>query len=110
MLHLCRGSQIFPTFVKFLKASGEDEKDLRSKLSSEFQSLGQHLEAHGPYLKGQDVSAGDLALGPKLYHVFTASKEFKVGNFALNCLVLLYLKCLQRVRCPEATHSMIREV
>ena len=83
MLELCRGSQIFPTFVKFLKASGDDEKDLRSKLSSEFQSLSKYLEANGPFLKGREVSAGDLALGPKLYHVFTASKEFKVCAPAL---------------------------
>ena len=83
MLKSCRGSQIFPTFVKFLKASGDEEKDLRSKLSSEFQSLGKYLEANGPFMKGQEISAGDLALGPKLYHVFTASKEFKVGTLAL---------------------------
>ena len=51
---------------------------MRSKLSTEFQSLGKYLEANGPFLKGENISAGDLALGPKLYHVFTASKEFKV--------------------------------
>ncbi len=78
-MYSCRGSQIFPTFVKFLKAKGDEEKELRSKLASEIQSLGKHLEANGPFVKGQDISAGDLALGPKLYHVFTASKEFKVS-------------------------------
>ena len=78
-VYSCRGSQIFATFVKFLKAKGDDEKELRSKLGSEIQSLGKHLEANGPFVKGQDISAGDLALGPKLYHVFTASKEFKVS-------------------------------
>lgn len=77
-ISLCRGSQIFPTFVKFLKAEGDNEKELRSKLSSELDRLAQHLQSSGPYIKGAEVSAADLALGPKIYHVFTASKEFKV--------------------------------
>lgn len=87
---LHRGSQIFPTFVKYLKASGSEEKDLRDQLLKEFQALSDHLKSHGPFLKGSSVSAGDLALGPKLYHVFTAAKHFKVG---CQCSYLLYTAC-----------------
>ena len=47
----------FPTFVKFIKASEDDEKELRNKLSTEFQSLGKYLEANGPFLKGENISA-----------------------------------------------------
>jgi glutathione S-transferase len=44
----------------------------------ELKVLNSHLESHGPYLKGKDISAGDLALAPKLHHMQVALKAFKV--------------------------------
>ena len=44
----------------------------------ELKILNSHLESHGPYLKGKDISAGDLALAPKLHHMQVALKAFKV--------------------------------
>lgn len=47
-------------------------------LSQELKGLNSHLESSGPYLKGKDVSAGDLALAPKLHHMQVALKALKV--------------------------------
>lgn len=44
----------------------------------ELRELNSHLESHGPFLKGKDISAGDLALAPKLHHMQVALKAFKV--------------------------------
>lgn len=96
---ICRGSQIFPTFVKLLKAEGEEAKELRDKLGSELDALGKHVESNGPFLKGQEISAGDLALGPKLYHAFTALKEFKVAPLSFGRIRL----AMQRL--AKQTHN-----
>ena len=45
----------------------------------ELKTLNSHLEANGPFLKGNDISSGDLALAPKLHHMQVALKAFKVG-------------------------------
>lgn len=51
----------------------------------ELQKLNSHLEANGPFLKGKDISAGDLALAPKLHHLQVALKALKV-SFARFCI------------------------
>jgi glutathione S-transferase len=90
------GSKIFPTFVKFLKAQGSEEEELKATLQQEFKSLGSHLRGGGPFLKGKAISAGDLALGPKLYHVTIATKAFKgVDLLAEHAPVKEYLERLQ---------------
>ncbi|RLM99298.1 glutathione S-transferase DHAR2-like [Panicum miliaceum] len=62
------GSKIFPSFVKFLKS--KDASDGSEKaLLDELQALDEHLKAHGPYINGENVSAADLSLGPKLFHL-----------------------------------------
>lgn len=99
------GSQIFPTFVKFLKAEGSDLEELRYKLSQEFEKLASHLQTGGPFLKGKDISAGDLALGPRIYHVTVASKEFKGVDFlAEHAPVKDYLARLQSRQSWKNTH------
>lgn len=47
----------------------------------ELKALNSHLETGGPFLKGDKISAGDLALAPKLHHMQVALKAFKVYNF-----------------------------
>ncbi|KAK9830373.1 hypothetical protein WJX72_011371 [[Myrmecia] bisecta] len=71
------GSKVFPAFVQYLKSSGAEEGEKREALLKELDLLNSHLEQHGPFLKGQDISAGDLALAPKLYHLTVALKAFK---------------------------------
>ncbi|WVZ95917.1 hypothetical protein U9M48_041623 [Paspalum notatum var. saurae] len=70
------GSKIFPSFVKFLKS--KDASDGSEKaLLDELQALDDHLKAHGPYINGENVSAADLSLGPKLFHLQVALEHFK---------------------------------
>ncbi|CAN6340237.1 unnamed protein product [Urochloa humidicola] len=70
------GSKIFPAFVKFLKS--KDASDGSEKaLLDELQALDEHLKAHGPYINGENVSAADLSLGPKLFHLQVALEHFK---------------------------------
>ncbi|CAL4903201.1 unnamed protein product [Urochloa decumbens] len=74
--HASVGSKIFPAFVKFLKS--KDASDGSEKaLLDELQALDEHLKAHGPYINGENVSAADLSLGPKLFHLQVALEHFK---------------------------------
>ena len=41
-------------------------------------SLNDYLTQNGPYIGGANVCATDLGLAPKLYHLKTALKHFKV--------------------------------
>ncbi|XP_042489295.1 glutathione S-transferase DHAR2 [Macadamia integrifolia] len=69
------GSKIFPSFVKFLKSkdpSDGTEQELLNALSD----LEEHLKAHGPYINGDKVTAVDISLAPKLYHL-----EITLGHF-----------------------------
>ena len=50
----------------------------------ELKALNSHLETGGPFLKGDKISAGDLALAPKLHHMQVALKAFKVKFLLLN--------------------------
>lgn len=70
------GSKIFSTFVTFLKS--KDASDGSEKaLVDELQALEEHLKAHGPYINGANISAVDLSLAPKLYHLQVALEHFK---------------------------------
>lgn len=66
--HQLQGQQAF--------SSSARKQDL--DLLQELKGLNNHLESSGPYLKGKDVSAGDLALAPKLHHMQVALKALKV--------------------------------
>ncbi|KAK9913392.1 hypothetical protein M0R45_037210 [Rubus argutus] len=70
------GSKIFGSFVTFLKSKdpndGSDEA-----LLNELKALNEHLEAHGPYIAGDKITAADLSLAPKLYHLKVALGHFK---------------------------------
>ncbi|KAL6131291.1 hypothetical protein ACLB2K_069667 [Fragaria x ananassa] len=46
-------------------------------LLNELKALDDHLKAHGPYIAGEKVTAADLSLAPKLYHLKVALGHFK---------------------------------
>ncbi|MBA0871347.1 hypothetical protein Goshw_024471 [Gossypium schwendimanii] len=69
------GSKIFGTFITFLKskdANNGSEQDLVNEL----KALDEHLKGHGPFIAGEKITAVDLGLGPKLYHL-----EITLGHF-----------------------------
>ncbi|KAE8694548.1 putative glutathione S-transferase DHAR4 [Hibiscus syriacus] len=70
------GSNIFGTVVTFLKSKDANDGSEQALLN-ELKALDEHLKAHGPYIAGENVSAVDLALAPKLYHLEVALGHFK---------------------------------
>ena len=71
---------MFPGFVQFLRSDGSEAGEKQAALEQELSGLNEHLSENGPFLKGADISAGDLALAPELYHLKTALKELKVRH------------------------------
>ncbi|KAI9128429.1 hypothetical protein K1719_001422 [Acacia pycnantha] len=70
------GSKIFGSFVSFLKSKDPND-GTEQALLDELKALNDHLQAHGPYIAGDKVTAVDLSLAPKLYHLTVALRHFK---------------------------------
>ncbi|KAJ0764305.1 putative glutathione dehydrogenase (ascorbate) [Helianthus annuus] len=70
------GSKIFPKFVGFLKSKDEND-GTEQALLDELNALEEHLKNKGPYVNGEKVTAVDLSLAPKLYHLKVALGHFK---------------------------------
>ncbi|XP_026418826.1 glutathione S-transferase DHAR2-like [Papaver somniferum] len=70
------GSKIFGTFVTFLKSKDAIDGSEQA-LIFELFALDKHLKTHGPFVNGEKVSAVDLSLAPKLYHLEVALEHFK---------------------------------
>lgn len=70
------GGKVFPTFVAFLKS--KDSNDGTEKaLLTELKALDEHLKSNKPFIAGEKVTAVDLALAPKLYHLKIALAHYK---------------------------------
>ncbi|KAG9138841.1 hypothetical protein Leryth_007468 [Lithospermum erythrorhizon] len=70
------GSNIYSSFSAFLK-SKDNNDGTEQTLLSELKALDEHLKSHGPYVNGASISAVDLSLAPKLYHLEVALDYFK---------------------------------
>ncbi|KAF2295975.1 hypothetical protein GH714_035477 [Hevea brasiliensis] len=70
------GSKIFPSFVKFLKSKDSNDGSEQALLE-ELKALEEHLKAHGPFIAGEKITAMELSLAPKLYHLEVALGHFK---------------------------------
>ncbi|KAB2598184.1 glutathione S-transferase DHAR2-like [Pyrus ussuriensis x Pyrus communis] len=70
------GSKILGSFVTFLKSKDPSDGSEQALLT-ELKALDEHLKAHGPYIAGEKVTAADLSLAPKLYHLKVALGHFK---------------------------------
>ncbi|CAN6565666.1 unnamed protein product [Malus baccata var. baccata] len=70
------GSKIFGSFVTFLKSKDPNDGSEQALLT-ELKAFDEHLKAHGPYIAGEKVTAADLSLAPKLYHLKVALGHFK---------------------------------
>ncbi|XP_027365406.1 glutathione S-transferase DHAR2-like [Abrus precatorius] len=77
------GSNIFGSFVSFLKSKDPND-GTEQALVAELNALDEHLKAHGPYVAGEKVTAVDLSLAPKLYHLVVALGHFKKWNIPEN--------------------------
>ncbi|XP_049379077.1 glutathione S-transferase DHAR3, chloroplastic [Solanum stenotomum] len=70
------GSKIFPKFVAFLK-SKDPSDGTEQALLDELTVFNDYLKENGPFINGNEVSAADLSLGPKLYHLEIALGHYK---------------------------------
>ncbi|KAM7268094.1 hypothetical protein ACFE04_010260 [Oxalis oulophora] len=70
------GSKIFSTFIGFIK-SKDPSDGTEQALLDELTSFNDYLKDNGPFINGEKVSAADLALGPKLYHLEIALGHYK---------------------------------
>ncbi|KAF7811368.1 glutathione S-transferase DHAR2-like [Senna tora] len=70
------GSKIFGSFVCFLKSKDAND-GTEQALLTELKALDDHLKEHGPYVAGDKVTAVDLSLAPKLYHLVVTLRHFK---------------------------------
>ncbi|KAH7548010.1 hypothetical protein ACOSP7_032681 [Xanthoceras sorbifolium] len=71
------GSKIFPSFVKFL-TSKDPSDGTEQALLEELKALNEHIEKNGgPFIAGEKISAADLSLAPKMYHLKIALGHFK---------------------------------
>lgn len=70
------GSKLFGPFVTFLKSKDPNDGSEQALLN-ELKALDEHLKAHGPYIAGEKVTAADLSLAPKLYHLDAVLGHFK---------------------------------
>ncbi|KAL7230529.1 hypothetical protein ACSBR2_008909 [Camellia fascicularis] len=69
------GSKIFSTFIGFLKSKDPND-GTEQALLSELAAFNDYLKENGPFVNGKRVSAADLSLGPKLYHL-----EISLGHY-----------------------------
>ncbi|CAN6201984.1 unnamed protein product [Urochloa humidicola] len=70
------GSKIFSTFIGFLK-SKDPSDGTEQALLDELTSFDSHLKDNGPFINGGVISAADLSLAPKLYHMEIALGHYK---------------------------------
>ncbi|KAI7751295.1 hypothetical protein M8C21_028153 [Ambrosia artemisiifolia] len=70
------GSNIFSKFIAFLKSKDAND-GTEQALLDELNALNEHLKSKGPYVNGETITAVDLSLGPKLYHLQVALGHYK---------------------------------
>ncbi|KAH6799410.1 dehydroascorbate reductase 1 [Perilla frutescens var. frutescens] len=70
------GSKIFSTFIGFLK-SKDPSDGTEQALLDQLTALNSYLEKNGPFINGEAISAVDLSLAPKLYHLDIALGHYK---------------------------------
>ncbi|XP_076925927.1 putative glutathione S-transferase DHAR2, chloroplastic [Bidens hawaiensis] len=70
------GSKIFSTFIGFLKSKDPNDGTVQALLH-ELSAFNDYIKDNGPFINGKDVSAADLSLGPKLYHLEIALGHYK---------------------------------
>ncbi|CAL9097392.1 unnamed protein product [Musa acuminata var. zebrina] len=88
------GSKILSSFVKFLKSKDPTDGSEQALLD-EFHALEEHLKDHGPFVNGEKISAVDLSLAPKLFHLEVTLAHFKAWSVPENLTcVQNYMKVL----------------
>ncbi|KAJ4869605.1 hypothetical protein Rs2_48833 [Raphanus sativus] len=69
-------SKIFSTFIGFLKSKDSGD-GTEQALLNELSTFNDYLKENGPNINREKISAADLSLAPKLYHMKIALGHFK---------------------------------
>ncbi|PWA65710.1 dehydroascorbate reductase 2 [Artemisia annua] len=75
------GLKILPKLSEFLKSK---DKNSEQALLYELMELEGHLLDYGPCVNGKEITAVDLSLAPKLYHLVNASCKLTVPEDLTN--------------------------
>ncbi|XVE72217.1 hypothetical protein DITRI_Ditri11bG0021800 [Diplodiscus trichospermus] len=70
------GSKIFSTFIGFLRSKYPSYGTEQAMLN-ELRSFNDYIKENGPFINGEKISAADLSLIPKLYHLEIALGHYK---------------------------------
>lgn len=70
------GSKIFSTFVGFLISKDPNDKR-EDALIRELTFFNDYIKENGPFINGKEISAADISLAPKLYHLEIALGHYK---------------------------------
>eukprot|EP00250_Pteridium_aquilinum_P013979 c21701_g1_i1 orf=95-970(+) len=81
------GSKIFPSFVKFLKSKDATDGS-EEALVAELTTFNDYLKDNGPFINGEKISAADLSLAPKLFHLQVALGHYKKWSIPSNLTYL----------------------
>ncbi|PWA65927.1 dehydroascorbate reductase 1 [Artemisia annua] len=73
---ICSGSKIFSTYIGFLKSKDAND-GTEQALLNELSAFNDHIKENGPFINGEKISAADLSLIPKLYHLEIALGHYK---------------------------------
>ncbi|KAH9615668.1 hypothetical protein KSS87_022520 [Heliosperma pusillum] len=77
-------------------SSSKDANDgTEEALLDELKALDEHLKSYGPYICGEKVTAVDMSLAPKLYHLEVALGHFKSWSVPEN---LTHVRNYMKVR------------
>lgn len=80
----CRGTDLMPSLMEFLKSKGSEEEEKKTALISVLREINNALQkSSGPYFGGEDVNAADLRVAPQIKHVIIGTKTLKVENYPL---------------------------
>ena len=70
-------------FLDYLRSPAGSDELAMQELQRRLSAVKERLSAQGcgPYLQGADISAQDMCLAPRLYHILTALPYLKVHLF-----------------------------
>jgi glutathione S-transferase len=73
---------LWSAFLDYLDSPQGDDEDSLRELMQRLHNVKDRL-VHGDFLEGDALTATDLALVPRLHHIFAALPQLKVGAFPL---------------------------
>ncbi|KAJ0829487.1 putative glutathione transferase [Helianthus annuus] len=93
------GSKIFSTYIGFLKSKDAND-GTEQALLNELSAFNDYIKENGPFINRKDISAADLSLGLKLYHMEIALGHYKKWSVSDS---LPHLKIYMKIRPDRQT-------